>query len=353
MTNINNSDLILAPDIDSFKRLPLYDSEFGNIAAFMCYVLNPDGTPASGCTRNVLKKALEEMKGLGFTKLNIGFEPEFSILKRKPADHKDTSVYLDSGTYADAEGENDFTAHIRREIMFELERAGIVPLVSHHERAPSAYEIPYRYNDAMRACDDLVLGKLITKAVARKHGLYATFEPKPFDGVNGNGLNTNVSLSRNEQNVFVKDGGISDIAKNFLTGVLLHAESLCFLTNPTEDSYRRLVEGFEAPINICWGYHNRSAMIRVPNASGESTRIEIRSPDCNMNPYLGVAGILLAGLDGVTTKAILPRPIDSDAGCHKNVPTLPRSIAEAKKAFLGSSLFSKFHFLQVGAVGET
>ena len=334
MTDVSNSDLLLVPDLSSFRRLPIYDSEFGNVAVVMCYAVAPDGKPAAGCTRSILNKELAKMGKHGFDKMNVGFEPEFFIISK---DSKDVSAHLDTGTYASAEGEDDVTAHVRREIMFELERAGIIPLTSHHERAPSACEITYKYADCMTTCDNLIIGKLITKKVASKNGMFASFEPKPFEGVNGSGLHTNISLAKGGKNIFASESGISDCAKHFLAGVLESARGLCFLTTGNhEDAYKRLVKGFEAPTNICWGYHNRSAMIRIPKASREATRIEIRSPDPTMNPYLGCAGILRAGLDGIGRK-LLPSPsVDFDAWEDmraKGIVSLPSSLSEARREF--------------------
>ena len=330
----DRSDLALMPDLDSFRLFPIESSEFGNVAVLMCNLINPDGLPAVGCTRSILRKELHAMNMLGFTKLNIGFEPEFFLLN---AD----STHSDSGTYAEIE--NDTLAHIRREILFELTRIGIIPLTSHHERAPSAHEITYKYSDAMRTCDNLVLGMLITKAVAKRHGFHATFEPKPFEGINGNGLHTNISLKKNGKNIFAGDNGLSVTAKHFLAGILAHAKSLCYITNPTENSYKRLVKGFEAPVNICWGHYDRNAMIRIPKATGVSTRIEIRAPDSTMNPYLGAAVILRAGLDGINRKLLSPKPARCDDA--KDIETLPNSLKESLSEFTKSPLYSDLHFL--------
>jgi len=346
MTDVAESDLVLVPDRESYRRMPIYDSKFGNVAVMMCYVMNPNGTPAKGCTRTVLRNELDVLSKMGYDGMNIGFEPEFFILD------KDRNP-LDNGTYADAEGPEDITASIRREIMFELDRAGIVPLTSHHERAPSACEITYRYDHAMRTCDNLVIGKIITAEVARRNGLYATFEPKPFDGVNGSGLHTNVSLARGGKNAFAGKDGLSDVAKNFLAGVLENAPGLCYLTTGMHaGAYRRFVAGCEAPTNICWGHYNRSAMVRIPRAAGAgSTRIEVRSPDPTMNPYLGVAGILRAGIDGMRRKLTPPPAIDYDAWEDARAAAakrLPNTIDAAKATFEGSALLGGL--LGIGAL---
>ena len=189
MTTVENSDLILVPDLNSFRRFPIEDSEFGSVAILMCFVVKPDGTSADGCVRSVLNKELKNMNGIGFDRMNVGFEPEFFLLR-------DRAELLDNGSYADTLPSKDGTAHIRHEIMFEFERCGIIPLTCHHERAPSQCEITFKYADALRSCDNLILYKIIVEKVAKKHNLIATLEPKPFDGVNGCGLHTNISLSK-------------------------------------------------------------------------------------------------------------------------------------------------------------
>jgi len=238
----------------------------------------------------------------------------------------DESGSLDNKTYADIVG-----WEIRREIMTELEGVGITPLTAHHERAPSQHEITFRHDDAVRSCDNLVLAKLVIESVATRYGLTAIFDPKPFDGVNGSGLHTNISLWENGKNIFAGVADLSDTAKHFMAGVLTHAQALSFITNPTEGSYRRLVMGYEAPSTITWGNYDRTSMIRIPLSCGNSTRLEIRTPDNTMNPYVGVAAIVRAGMDGISKK-LPPPPID-DA-------VLPVSLSEARQEFHKSELFS-------------
>ena len=291
MASVEDSDRALVPELASFRRWE------DGIGLVMCDV-------PGVCSRSTLKRELGEIK------MNVGFEPEFFLLR--------DSMHTDNANYGDAAGDD-----IRREIMAELEKIGIVPLTAHHERAPSQHEITYRYADALTSCDNLILGKLITERVAHRHGLVANFEPKPFEGVNGNGLHTNVSLWEGGKNTF------ASTSKHFMAGVLTHARALCFLTNPSVNSYKRLVAGYEAPVNITWGHRDRSSMIRIPRATGDAARIEIRNPDATMNPYLGVAAILRAGMDGVERKLLPPE-----------VGTLPSSLEEAKTEFSKSELFS-------------
>ena len=329
MTDVHNSDLLLVPDLNSFRILPICNSEIGNVAVFMCFVCNPDGTPAKGCTRSILKRELDVLGKCGFDKMNVGFEPEFFLLR--------DGKILDDESYADIT-EVD---RILREMMFEFERVGIIPLTCHHERAPSQFEITFKYEDAMRSCDNLVLYKMIAKHVACKNGLDLIFDPKPFESVNGSGCHTNISLAKNGKNAFAKDDGLSDIAMCFISGILENAGAITWLANSSEDSYKRLVPNAEAPTKICWGYHNRSAMIRIPKASENATRVELRSPDMMMNPYLCVAGILRVGLDDVKRMALPPKPI-GDVSDNDEIKHLPASLEDAMREFKASELFRGF-----------
>jgi len=347
MADVNKSDLLLNPDFESFRMLS------GGVGLAMCYIENPDGSSAKGCKRSVLRKELDSINDLGYY-ANVGFEPEFFLLKNMSTDRNRKDVFVDEKSYADIEI-GSLSEQVMYEIMLELENAGIIPMTAHHERASSQFEITYKYADAMRSCDNLILGKLITKRIAQKHGLYANFDPKPFDGVNGSGLHTNVSLMKkrgldfknifklikgnNYENVFHDDGGLSMVANSFTAGVLKHAKGLVYLTNPTEDSYKRLVPNCEAPTSVCWGYHNRSAMIRIPTTSAEATRVEVRSPDSTMNPYAGVAGILRAGMDGVKNNIELTPAIDGDVGKMEGIESLPHNLNDARREFEKSELF--------------
>jgi glutamine synthetase len=312
-TSVNTADTILKPDLNSFRRLPFYDSEHGNVAMFMCDIYSADGKPSSGCARSNLKRELSKMNDLGFSKMNIGFEPEFFLFKKKPVGVVTVEDFVDTGRHY-ANESNDRCVNIRREIMFELKRMGIKCSTSHHEHAPSQYEITYRYLDALDACDTILMVRALIKAVAEKHNLYATFMPKPVSKMAGNGLHANISLMRDGENAFADTKGyISNIGKAFITGVLTHARGLCLLTNPTINSYKRIgLDGYEAPVNICWGEANRSSMVRVPLSKGEASRIEVRNVDSTANPYLATAGMLAAGLDGIRRELPLIKPMNSD-----------------------------------------
>ena len=331
-TKVSSADVILAPDYSSYRRLPMYDSEFGAVAMFMCDVLGPDRKPLEGCTRSRLKAELEKLKNMGFSKMNVGFEPEFFLLTDNPKGKAFETILHDEFGYNDPDSIG-IGARVRREIMHEMVRVGISPITSHHEAAPSQHEISYKYADALAACDNLIVLRLIVGDIAKKNGLFATFSPKPMGGVNGSGLHTHISLvGKDGKNAFMSSDGLSDNAKYFIAGVLAHSRALCGLTNPSEESYRRLVPGYEAPVSVCWGYHNRSAMIRIPIASGAATRIEVRNPDNSSNPYLATVGTLRAGLDGIAKAKMPPDAVGFNAWHDKSsakIATLPVSLAEA------------------------
>ena len=337
LSTIDRSDLILAPDLSSFRRLSIYDAPIGNVAMFMCDILTVKEEAMPGCTRTNLRNQLDKMKKLGFDKMNVGFEPEFFLFSKPPVGKIDESFFCDTAGYTDSE-ETDTRAHVRREIMHELGKIGIQCITSHHEVSPSQHEISYLFADALTACDNLVLFRIIVTEVARKHGLYASFMPKPVEGINGNGLHTHISLEKGSANAFAGNGDLADTAKHFITGILTHARPLCMLTNPDPNSYRRLVPCFEAPTNICWGYANRSAMIRIPNASGKATRIEVRNPDSCSNPYLAVSGLLAAGLDGIAKKLPIIANVDFNVFVEKTKQIaslcgcLDESIAEFERS---------------------
>ncbi|MCL2621991.1 MAG: glutamine synthetase family protein [Firmicutes bacterium] len=312
LTVVNEADVMLKPDLESFRRLPFYDSTYGNVACFMCDFMSPEGKAIDCCTRTNLKRELSKMVKAGFDVMNVGYEPEFFILKNKPTSKIEKQHLIDNDAYCAIDG-TDISTRIRREIMYELERVGIHCTTSHHEVATSQYEVTYKYADALRACDNFLLVKMLVKAVVAKNGMAATFMPKPCETMAGNGLHTNISLVKEGKNIFANQqgNGLSDVAISFITGVLTHARGLSLLTNPTINSYKRLgLDGFEAPVSVCWGESNRSSMIRVPNSYGNSSRAEIRITDSSCNPYLAAAGILASGLDGIVNKIPHIKPVE-------------------------------------------
>lgn len=307
---IEESDMYLYPDLDTFVIFP-WTAEKGKVARLICDIHHPDGTPFEGDPRNNLRRLLKEMEEMGFTNFNVGPEPEFFLFKLDEKGEP-TLELNDHAGYFDL-APTDLGENCRRDIVLELEEMGFEVEASHHEVAPGQHEIDFKYQDALKACDDIQTFKLVVKTIARKHGLHATFMPKPLFGVNGSGMHANLSLFQGKENVFydpTKSLEISDIARNFLAGILKHARNFTAVTNPTVNSYKRLVPGYEAPCYVAWSARNRSPLIRIPASRGLSTRVEVRSVDPAANPYLAMAVLLAAGLDGIKNKIVAPEPID-------------------------------------------
>ncbi|MFC4023064.1 type I glutamate--ammonia ligase [Oceanobacillus longus] len=355
---IEESDMQLYPDLDTFVVFP-WTSEKGKVARFICDIYNPDGTPFEGCPRYNLKRNLKKMEELGFDAFNIGTEPEFFLFK---LDEKgDPTLELnDHGGYFDL-APTDLGENCRRDIVLELEEMGFEIEASHHEVAPGQHEIDFKYSDAVKHADDIQTFKLVVKTIARKHNLHATFMPKPLFGVNGSGMHVNMSLFKDGKNEFFSKNGdmqLSQTAYNFLAGILDHATNFTAVTNPTVNSYKRLVPGYEAPCYVAWSGSNRSPLVRVPSSRGLSTRIEVRSVDPSANPYMALAVLLAAGLDGVEKKLEAPEAIDRniyvmnkaerEANGIKDLPaTLMNALEEFQKDevlvnALGEHLFEHF-----------
>lgn len=299
---IEESDMYLYPDLSTFMIFPwATDSHGGKVARLIADIYTADREPFAGDPRNNLKRVLKQMEDAGFKNFNIGTEPEFFLFKLD--EHGNPTMNLnDKGGYFDL-APLDLGENTRREIVLEMEKMGFEVEAAHHEVAPGQHEVDFKYADALDAADNIQTFKLIVKTIARKHGLYATFMPKPISGINGNGMHTNMSLFNEDGNVFYDEAGdlqLSKTAYNFLGGVLAHAANFTAITNPTVNSYKRLTPGFEAPVYVAWSGSNRSPMVRVPASRGNSTRLELRSVDPTANPYLAFAVILAAGLDGVT-----------------------------------------------------
>ncbi|MGO4887660.1 type I glutamate--ammonia ligase [Anaerobacillus sp. MEB173] len=307
---IEESDMYLYPDLDTWVIFP-WSPEKGKVARLICDVYNADQTPFEGDPRGILKRVLKEAEELGFTSFNIGPEPEFFLFKNDE-NGEPTLELNDKGGYFDL-APTDLGENCRRDIVLELEDMGFEMEASHHEVAPGQHEIDFKYADAIRSCDDIQTFKLVVKTIARKHGLHATFMPKPLFGVNGSGMHANMSLFKGNENVFYDpstETGLSETAMHFLAGILKHAEAFTAITNPTVNSYKRLVPGYEAPCYVAWSMKNRSPLIRIPSSRGLSTRVEVRSPDPAANPYLAMAVMLAAGLDGIKNKLTPPAPTD-------------------------------------------
>ncbi|WP_026692384.1 type I glutamate--ammonia ligase [Peribacillus kribbensis] len=307
---IEESDMYLFPDLDTWVVFP-WTAEKGKVARLICDIYNPDGTPFEGDPRANLKRILKEMQELGFTNFNLGPEPEFFLFKLDEKGEP-TLELNDKGGYFDL-APTDLGENCRRDIVLELEEMGFEIEASHHEVAPGQHEIDFKYADAVTACDNIQTFKLVVKTIARKHGLHATFMPKPLFGVNGSGMHCNVSLFSGKENAFYDTGAeleLSETARQFIAGVIKHAPNFTAVTNPTVNSYKRLVPGYEAPCYVAWSARNRSPLIRIPASRGLSTRVEVRSVDPAANPYLAMAALLSAGLDGIKNNLTPPAPVN-------------------------------------------
>jgi glutamine synthetase len=356
---IEESDMYLIPDVDTWVVFP-WTAEKGKVARLICDIQNADGTPFEGDPRSNLKRILKEMEELGFTNFNLGPEPEFFLFKLD-ANGEPTLELNDNGGYFDL-APTDLGENCRRDIVLELEEMGFEIEASHHEVAPGQHEIDFKYADALTACDNIQTFKLVVKTIARKHGLHATFMPKPLFGVNGSGMHCNMSLFRNGENAFYDTSDeklqLSETAYQFIAGTLKHAAGFTAVTNPTVNSYKRLVPGYEAPCYIAWSARNRSPLIRIPASRGLSTRVEVRSVDPAANPYLAMAVLLKAGLDGIKNQLTPPAPVDrniyvmdkeerTEEGITDLPPTLAAALDQLKKdevicAALGGHILEHF-----------
>lgn len=296
---IEESDMYLYPDMSTWMVFP-WGAEHGKVARVICNIYTSDREPFIGDPRNNLIRVLDDMKKAGFTSFNIGPEPEFFLFKMDE-NGKPTAKLNDQGSYFDM-APMDLGENCRRDIVLELENMGFEIEAAHHEVAPGQHEIDFKYANALEAADNIQTFKLVVKTVARKYGLHATFMPKPMVGINGSGMHLNMSLFNQEGNTFFDEKGdlqLSESAYHFLGGLLRHARSFTAICNPIVNSYKRLVPGFEAPVYVAWSGSNRSPLIRVPSSRGVSTRLEVRSVDPSANPYLAIAAVLEAGLDGI------------------------------------------------------
>ncbi len=309
---IEESDMYLYPDLDTWVIFP-WEPEEGKVARFICDVYMPDGTPFAGDPRGILKRAMKEANDMGFTAFNVGPEPEFFLFKTDE-NGEPTLTLNDNGAYFDL-APVDLGENCRRDIVMTLDGMGYEVEASHHEVAPGQHEIDFKYADAVTTADNIQTFKLVVKTIARKHGVHATFMPKPLYGVNGSGMHHHMSLFNGDVNTFYDEDdelGLSETARYFIAGVLKHARNLVAITNPTVNSYKRLVPGYEAPVYVAWSPKNRSPLVRIPASRGLSTRIEVRHPDPSTNPYLGLTVLLKAGLDGIKNKYDLVAPVDSN-----------------------------------------
>lgn len=306
---IEESDMYLYPDFGTLEIFP-WRPQQGKVARMICDVYRPNGQPFEGDPRYILKRAIGEAEKLGYT-FEVGPECEF-FLFNTDENAMPTTITHEKAGYFDL-GPMDFGENARRDMVLTLEDMGFVIEASHHEVAPAQHEIDFRYDEALATADNIMTFKLAVKTIARRHGLHATFMPKPKFGVNGSGMHINMSLSKSGKNIFADESdalGLSREAYYFIGGIMKHMKGMTAITNPLVNSYKRLVPGYEAPVYIAWSATNRSPLIRIPAARGEGTRIELRCPDPSANPYLALAVCLRAGLDGIVNKITPPDSVD-------------------------------------------
>ncbi len=356
-TRIEESDMYLRPDPDTFLVFPWRPKD-GSVARLICDVYMPDGTPFEGDPRYVLKKALKEAADMGYS-MYVGPEAEF-FLFLVDEHGRPTTITHDTAGYFDLTPV-DLGENARRDMVLNLEQMGFEIEASHHEVAQGQHEIDFKYADALDVADKVMTFKLVVRTIAQRHGLHATFMPKPIFGINGSGMHINQSLFKNGTNAFYDPNGmkkLSEEAYYYIGGLLKHARSFAALTNPTVNSYKRLVPGYEAPVYLAWSAANRSALVRIPAKRGASTRVELRNPDPSCNPYLAIAAALTAGLDGIKNK--ISPPAEMAANIYNmtaaeresaGIRSLPGSLAEAvkelkhnevMKKMLGEHVFNKF-----------
>ncbi|PIP67524.1 MAG: glutamine synthetase [Candidatus Omnitrophica bacterium CG22_combo_CG10-13_8_21_14_all_43_16] len=344
---IEESDMITKPDPDTFEILPWRTGEEYSVARMFCDIYEPSGKPFEGDPRFVLKRNLAKAKELGFT-YNVGPELEYFYFK----DSK-TPEPLDNGGYFDLVP-LDVAQDLRRDTIFTLQALGITVEYSHHEVAPSQHEIDLRYTDALTMADNVMTYRLVVKEIARKHGVYATFMPKPIFGINGSGMHVHQSLFKGDKNAFFEKSEkyhLSNTGKAYTAGILKHAPEITAITSQWVNSYKRLVPGYEAPVYICWAQMNRSALVRIPMykpGKEKATRIEYRSPDPSCNPYLAFSVMLAAGLEGITKKYKLSEPandniyhMSEEEKAKAGINSLPEDLLEAIKIAEKSKLIKE------------
>jgi len=309
---IEESDMYLRPDPSTFALFPWRPRESG-VARLICDVYNADGTPFSGDPRHVLRRAVQEARQMGYM-MNAGPELEF-FLFHLDEEGKPTTITHDRAGYFDM-APVDLGENARRDMVLMLEQMGFEIEASHHEVGSGQHEIDFKYSDALDIADKIATFKFVVRTTAQRHGLHATFMPKPLYGMAGSGMHINQSLIKNEENAFYDPGesdGLSRECRYYVGGLMRHSKGITAIANPTVNSYKRLVSGFEAPVYIAWSGRNRSPLIRIPAKRGMSTRIELRSPDPTCNPYLTLAVCLQAGLDGIRNKILPPEQ------CNRNI----------------------------------
>lgn len=356
---IEESDMYLKPDPDTFLILPWNnDISKGKTARLICDIYDSTNQPFEGSPRYALKKALSEAAELGYS-MYVGPEPEFFMF-HLDENGQPTLETNDKASYFDLPPV-DKGEEARRDMVETLQSIGFEIEASHHECAPGQHEIDFKYKDALTTADSIITFRIVVRTVAEKHGLHATFMPKPIYGIAGSGMHLHISLFKDGSNIFYdpeQHDGLSDSCRYFIAGVINHAKAISAITNPTVNSYKRLVPGYEAPVYIAWSYRNRSPLVRIPARRGLGTRVELRNPDPTCNPYLGLAAILKAGLDGIKNKVEPVDPVEQniyemDLATRKlnHIESLPENLYEALHELsadklvqeaLGEHIYSRF-----------
>ena len=334
---IEESDMYLYPDLDTFQIFP-WRPQQGKVARLICDVYRPNGEPFEGDPRYILKRVIKQAEDMGYS-FEVGPECEF-FLFHTDDNGMPTTITHEKGSYFDL-GPVDLGENARRDMVLNLEDMGFEIEASHHEVASAQHEIDFAHNGALQTADDIMTLKLVIKSIAKRHGLHASFMPKPKSGVSGSGMHINMSLQKNGHNIFYDPEGdleMSEDAYHFIAGILAHAKGMTALTNPLVNTYKRLVAGYEAPIYIAWSVMNRSPLVRVPAARGKGTRVELRCPDPACNPYLVLAVCLAAGLEGIKKKLVPPARVDRNIfemdwnekeALH--IESLPQDLCEATR----------------------
>jgi len=357
-SDVEASDMYLYPDLDTFEIFP-WRPQQGKVARFLCDIHYPDGRPFEGDPRYILKKVIKEAEEMGY-QFKVGPECEFFLFDMND-DGGVTTQSTEQGSYFDV-GPLDLGENARREMVLTLEEMGFVVESSHHESAPSQHEIDFRYDHALTTADNIMTFRLVVRTIARRHGLHATFMPKPKYGQNGSGMHINMSLWKDGQNAFYcaeDQNKLSKEAYQFIAGIMSYVREMAAITNPLVNSYKRLVPGYEAPVYVAWSSQNRSPLIRIPASRGvNETRVELRSPDPSANPYLALAVCLAAGLEGIKRQMTPPESFDrniyaisdtemQERGIRRLPETLDEAIKEMKQGslvhhVLGDHLFQRY-----------
>ncbi|MDR5659965.1 type I glutamate--ammonia ligase [Serpentinicella sp. ANB-PHB4] len=358
---VEESDMYLRPDPSTFQIFPWRTGVHGQAARMICDVYTTEDEPFLGCPRNVLKRAIDELKKYGYD-FHVGPEVEFFLFETDDKGEPTMEIH-DTAGYFDL-APTDCGEDARRDMCLVLEELGFEIEASHHEAAPGQHEIDFKYGPALPTADSISTFKLVVKTVAKNHGLHATFMPKPFKDAHGNCMHLNMSLFKDGKNAFYcedDEEGLTKEAYYFIGGLMKYAREFAAVTNASVNSYKRFVPGYEAPTDVVWGLGNRTPLIRIPNKRGTATRVELRNPDPTANHYLALAAVLWAGIDGIKNQ-IEPPPyydgctydMDATERDEHNIETFPSSLGEAleeleKSEFMKEALGEHVYHLYLNA----